>query len=248
MIIPGMVSATFKDLGIDEVLTIMDRADLKVIEWSENHHIIAGNMDMARETAAKTADHGIDIVGYGSYFRLGKDMDIRTSLDTAAEMGCSQMRIWAGTKASGDLNSDERQALTDELCAVAEIAASYGIILNLEWHKETLTDTNRSALELLKQVDDPWVRTLWQPTQALSFDERAEGLEMILPYLSYFHVYYWDETGRRPFREGLEHWRRYFSLTEKERVYPALLEFVLADTEEQFFEDVKALKGLIDEM
>ena len=248
MIIPGMVSATFKDLGIDEVLSIMDRADLKVIEWSENHHIIAGNMKMARETAVKTVDHGIDIAGYGSYFRLGKDMDIRTSLDTAAEMGCSQMRIWAGTRASDDLKAEERQALTDELCAVAEISAGYGIILNLEWHKETLTDTNMSALELLRQVDDPWVRTLWQPTQALSFDERAEGLEMILPYLSYFHVYYWDETGRRPFGEGLEHWRRYFSLTEKERVYPALLEFVLGNTEEQFMMDVKALKGLIEEM
>ena len=97
-------------------------------------------------------------------------------------------------------------------------------------------------------MDDPWVRTLWQPTQALSFDERAEGLEMILPYLSYFHVYYWDETGRRPFREGLEHWRRYFSLPDTGNVYPALLEFVMADTEEQFIEDVKALKSLIEEM
>lgn len=245
MIIPGLVSATFKGLSTHDVLSITDRAGLKVIEWSENHHIIAGNLKMARETAVKTADRGIDIAGYGSYFRLGKGMDIRTSLDTAAAMGCSQMRIWAGSGASSSLEPDERAALAEELSDVAGVAASYRIILNLEWHKETLTDTNESGLGILRQVDDPWVRTLWQPTQALSFEERARGLGMILPYLSYFHVYYWDSTGRRPFSEGLDHWKRYFSLPDPGNVYPALLEFVMNDSVGQFLEDAEALKGLI---
>jgi len=245
MIIPGLVSATFKSLSTDDVLSVMDKAGLKVIEWSENHHIVAGNLAMAREIAEKTADKGIDIAGYGSYFRLGKDMDIRTSLDTAAAMECSQMRIWAGSVASCSLGPDERNALADELARVAGIAASYRIILNLEWHKDTLTDTNESGLGILRQVDDPWVRTLWQPTQALSFDERVQGLGMILPYLSYFHVYYWDSTGRRPLREGLDHWKRYFSLPDSGNVYPALLEFVMNDSVEQFLEDAEALRGLI---
>ena len=245
MIIPGMVSATFKDLSIDDVLSIMGKADLKVIEWSENHHIEAGNIAMAREVAAKTADKGIDIAGYGSYYRLGKDMDIRISLDTAAALGCTQMRIWAGSKASADVGSDEREALVDELDRALDIAASYGIILNLEWHKDTLTDTNESGLGLLKEVDNPWLRTLWQPTQALSFDQRAEGLGMVVPYLSYLHVYYWDETGRRPFSDGIEHWGRYFSLLDENSVYPALLEFVKDNTEEQFLMDAEALKGLL---
>lgn len=248
MIIPGMVSATFKDLSIEEVLSIMGKADLKVIEWSENHHIEAGNLSMAREVASKTADKGIDIAGYGSYYRLGKGMDIRVSLDAASAMGCTQMRIWAGSKASADVTADERQTLVDELDEALEIAGSYGIILNLEWHKDTLTDTNESGFELLKQVDNPWLRTLWQPTQALSFDQRAEGLEMVVPYLSYLHVYYWDETGRRPFSEGIEHWRRYFSLLDEKSVYPALLEFVKGNTEEQFLMDAKALKELIEKI
>lgn len=248
MIVPGLVSATFKDKSIDDVLSIMGRAGLSVIEWSENHHIEAGNIAMARETAAKTADKGIDIAGYGSYYRLGKDMDIRVSLDTASAMGCSQMRIWAGSKASADVALAEREALVDELCQAAEIAASYRVILNLEWHKETLTDTNESGLDLLCSVDDPWVRTLWQPTQALSFDERTRGLKMVAPYLSYLHVYYWDETGRRPFSEGLSHWRKYFSVLDPVNVYPALLEFVKGNTEEQFLMDAKALKELIEEI
>ena len=47
---------------------------------------------------------------------------------------------------------------------------------------------------------------------------------------------------------GLEHWRRYFSILDPATVYPALLEFVKDNTEEQFLMDVKALKELIEEI
>ena len=174
-------------------------------------------------------------------------MEIRESLDTAAAMGAGQMRIWAGSKASSEVTEHGRKALIEELSRAAETAGSYNIVLNLEWHKNTLTDTNRSGLDVLEKVGSPYLRTLWQPTQALSFDERAEGLSMIAPYLSYLHVYYWDESGRRPLEEGIEHWRRYFSLLENRRHY-ALLEFVLGDSEEQFLSDSKVLKGLINEI
>ena len=68
---------------------------------------------------------------------------------------------------------------------------------------------------------------------------------MIKPYLSYLHVYYWDETGRRPLREGISHWRDYFSLLDKEKKYYALLEFVKGDSIEQFLEDAEVLRELI---
>ena len=55
----------------------------------------------------------------------------------------------------------------------------------------------------------------------------------------------WDESGRRPFREGVEQWRGYFSLLEKEKKYYALLEFVLSDSVEQFNEDAATLMELL---
>ena len=132
-----------------------------------------------------------------------------------------------------------------ELSKAVEIAKDYGVVLNLEWHKNTLTDENESALCVLESISSPNLRTLWQPTQALSSGERRKGLEMILPYLSYLHVYYWDESGRRPFREGISDWRDYFSLLEKEKNYYALLEFVLSDSVEQFNEDAATLMELL---
>ena len=67
----------------------------------------------------------------------------------------------------------------------------------------------------------------------------------ILPYLSYLHVYYWDGSGRRPFEDGLDHWRKYFSILDEEKKYYALLEFVLGDSEEQFEKDAATLLEML---
>ncbi len=245
MFVPGIVSATFKTESVEYVISVAKEAGLEAVEWSENHHIRKGDSAFARETAEKTEDAGLEIAGYGSYYRLGQNMEIRESLDTASALGASQMRIWAGNTPSASLGEEERAFLIEELEKSTKTAESYGIVLNLEWHKNTLTDTNESGLDTLEKVSSPYLRTLWQPTQALTFRERKEGLEMIRPFLSYLHVYYWDETGRRPLSEGINHWREYFSLLDSEKKYYALLEFVKGDSREQFLEDAKTLRELI---
>ena len=245
MVRTGLVSATFKSQNASYVIESARFAGLEAIEWSENHHIPAGDLAFAREVARQTTDAGLKAAGYGSYFRLGQGMDIRTSLDTAAAMGIGQVRIWAGTKASADVSEDERAKLTEELSKVCHIASGYGMVLNLEWHKNTLTDTNESGLAVLRAVGSPNLRTLWQPTQALSFEQRAQGLAMISPYLSYMHVYYWDQSGRRPLSEGKEHWKRYLSLLDPRKDCYALLEFVMGDSQEQFFDDARTLKEIV---
>ncbi len=245
MLIPGVVSATFKTKTPDEVIAIAKNAGLKAIEWSENHHIVKGDLEEAKRVADKTRASGLEIAGYGSYYRLGQEMDIKESLETAKAMGTDQVRIWAGNKPSSELKKDERNALIEELKEAVEVAESYGITLNLEWHKNTLTDENLSGKETLDAVSSLSLHTLWQPTQALSFEERVDGLVMIMPYLSYLHVYYWDESGRRPLEEGVMHWQKYFSVLPKEKKYYALLEFVLGDSVEQFNKDAATLLKLL---
>ena len=44
MIIPGLVSATFKAESPDFVLAALQKADLHAVEWSENWHIPAGDI------------------------------------------------------------------------------------------------------------------------------------------------------------------------------------------------------------
>ena len=242
----GLVSATFKSLSVENVLKIARNAGLQAIEWSENHHIPCGDEAFASTVGKLTADAGLEIAGYGSYYRLGQGMDILPSLRTAKAIGAKQVRIWAGTKASAEVLPEERKALVKELGQVCAMAGDMGMVLNLEWHKNTLTDTNESGFSLLGEVNSPYLRTLWQPTQALSPEQREAGLKMILPFLSYFHVYYWDATGRRPLEEGKAQWEKYFSLPDENRDTYALLEFVKDDSEVQFYKDADVLKEMLD--
>lgn len=80
-------------------------------------------------------------------------MEIRESLDTASALGTRSMRIWAGGKPSASLSAEERETLIKELEEATGVASSYGITLNLEWHKNTLTDTNESGLDVLERVE-----------------------------------------------------------------------------------------------
>lgn len=240
---PGLVSATFKKHPIDEVIAIASSCGLEGIEWSENHHLEKGNVEQAAETRWKTLDAGLAIASYGSYYRLGRHMDFRPSVASAAALGAPYIRIWAGSKPSCSVGPDEWDNLVREAKDAAHLAEDNGMVVTLEWHKNTLTDENASGLRLLEAVDSPALRTFWQPTMALSVDERCEGLRMIGRYLTNVHVYYWDATGRRPLHEGKDDWKRYLSEITGE--HWALLEFVKGDTVEQFREDAATLLSWI---
>lgn len=246
MLVPGIVSFTFKSFSSEEILKITSSCGLKAIEWSENYHIECGNTGEAREVARRTRELGLEVAAYSSYYRLGKGMDIRPSLDNALAMEAPIVRVWAGSQPSGELSEQERSALTEELRRAVGFAREAGIPLGLEWHKNTLTDENASGLRLIKEIDSPYLRTFWQQTKALSIDERAEGLKAIMPYLENLHVYWWDESGRRPLREGREIWKtRYLPLMDNRKHY-VLIENIMNDSVEQFREDAAELISWID--
>ena len=75
MIIPGLVSATFKTESPDFVLAALQKADLHAVEWSENWHIPAGDTALARDLRERTLAQGAEIAGYGSYYRLGQNSE-----------------------------------------------------------------------------------------------------------------------------------------------------------------------------
>ena len=57
MIIPGLVSATFKTASPNFVLAALKKADLHAVEWSENWHIPAGDTALARDLRAVSYTH-----------------------------------------------------------------------------------------------------------------------------------------------------------------------------------------------
>ena len=115
MIIPGLVSATFKTESPDYVLDALQKADLHAVEWSENWHIPAGDTHLAAELRERTLAQGAEVAAYGSYYRLGEnaspEKDFLPTLQNAAALHAPLIRIWGGGTASAELDAETRKAL-----------------------------------------------------------------------------------------------------------------------------------------
>ena len=73
MLIPGIVSITFKTLSIQEIISLTNANDLKAIEWSENHHIELNNKAQAALVGELTRDNGLQVASYRSVRPLPKE-------------------------------------------------------------------------------------------------------------------------------------------------------------------------------
>jgi len=252
MIRPGLVSITFRKLTPAEIVRLAVEAGLEGIEWGGDVHVPHGEAAIAREVARMTADHGLNVAAYGSYYRAAvseaKGLSFEAVLSSAKELGAPVIRIWAGAKGSLELSPGEREAVVADVRRVAEMAAREGIAIALEYHRNTLTDTPESTRGLLESCAHPNLRTYWQPRAGVPAAENARGLERVLPWLSHLHVYHWwPDSQRLPLREGRDAWNLYFreaGRAEGDRY--AMLEFVASDTPEQCLEDARALVELLD--
>lgn len=247
MIIPGMVSATFRNKPAEDILGICREAKLKAVEWSENAHVQPGDKEGAADLYERTVNAGLRVAAYGSYYRLGRneepDKALRASLDSAKALHSPLIRIWAGEEASDRMTEEKRRTLTREASRAGKIAAEYGIKAAFEWHKNTLTDTNESAMKLLCEASQDNLYCLWQPTVALSMEQRTEGLDLLRQNkrLLNLHIYYWLDGVRRPLAEGEREWMQYLEHVDPVDERFGLLEFVMGNTEQQFLEDAAVL-------
>ncbi|MBR1585762.1 MAG: sugar phosphate isomerase/epimerase [Clostridia bacterium] len=248
--IPGAVSATFKKMPLTkaQVIELLTDCRLQAVEWSENVHVEAGDPKGAAELKKQTEAAGLRVAAYGSYFRLGENelpgQAFQRSLLSAEALGAPVIRIWGGVQASADVDEWRRCCLTQEAALVADLAARRGIKVALEWHKNTLTDTNESASRLIREADHPNLFCLWQPTVALTPRERAAGIRLMGERLLNFHVYSWPDGKRGPLNAA--EWQYYFNAAAAiggQRC--ALLEFVRDDSLDQFRSDADTLLRLI---
>ncbi|MFA6845476.1 MAG: TIM barrel protein [Sphaerochaetaceae bacterium] len=245
MLIPGLVSVTFKTKSAEQIIALCKQEGLKAIEWGENVHVMPNDSLGAGKLGEMTRQAGLAIAAYGSYYRLGEGMDFTGSLMSAKALGAPVLRIWAGTKPSAEVDGPLFQSLSQEAHDIAERAKKEGILVAFEWHKNTLTDTNQSAMRLLATANSDNLSCLWQPTVALDEDERKQGLAGLKSRLSNVHVYYWLEGKRRPLEEGLSYWKEYLKVIARNSDHYALLEFVMDNSEQQFRDDAKCLLRMV---
>ncbi|MEL7086971.1 MAG: hypothetical protein AAGL98_00775 [Planctomycetota bacterium] len=67
MILPGLVSVTFRKLTPTQICELAADAGLQGIEWGGDVHVPAGDVGAAKAVAALTRARGLAVAAYGSY-------------------------------------------------------------------------------------------------------------------------------------------------------------------------------------
>lgn len=249
MLYTGLVSITFREFTPREVVDLVQRAGLESIEWGGDVHVPPGDVAQAEAVRRMTLDAGLAVSAYGSYYRLRdeaeEDHPFAAVLDSALALGAPLIRVWAGNRASAEMDEAERAHIVDRSRRIADRAAAQDIGIAYEYHSNTLTDSLDSALALLREVDHPNVRTFWQPPNGRPPGENRAGLEAVAPWVTNIHCFHWWPTSkdRHPLAEGEANWRSYLAaINALPGDRHVSIEFVKDNAPEQFFADAETLK------
>ncbi|MCK5155818.1 MAG: sugar phosphate isomerase/epimerase [Spirochaetales bacterium] len=249
MIKTGLVSITFRNLTVEEILETSVKAGIEGIEWGGDIHVPHGDIQEAESVGKKTRDTGLEVAAYGSYYRFDDDdFTFEEVLHTAIALKAPLIRVWAGRLRSGECSPEYYNRMVRDIRKAGNMCKDAGIKLAFEYHDGTLTDTNASSLKLMKDIDCPSVFSYWQPPVGMTREKCLEGIDLIKDYLQHIHVFYWDSGSRdrKKLSEGENLWKEYFkiiSTIDGERW--ALLEFVKDDSVENFYDDAQTLKRII---
>ncbi|MET9226703.1 TIM barrel protein [Lentzea sp. NPDC003310] len=239
MLIPGLVSVTFRRLTVEEIGDLATECGLQAVEWGGDVHVPPGDFAAAR----KALDTGLKVAAYGSYYRAGVSdrADLAPVLETAAELDAPYVRVWAGT--AGSEETPDRAPVVEALQHAVEHAEAMGTKIALEYHRNTLTDTLDSTVRLLDEVDG--VVSYWQPSGGQDVFSAVHEVRTLEPVTA--HAFSWGPGGfqdRLPLAERRDLWKPVLNELGRDGVdRNVLLEFVRDDSPEQFREDAKALLG-----
>lgn len=250
MITSGLVSITFRNKTPLEICELCVKAGLKAIEWGGDIHVPHGDIAAARYVRSLCDQRGLEICAYGSYFRVGDDIEeFVRCVETAEALGAPVIRVWCGRKGSADADEAYRSMIIASLSKMCSIAAERGLIVAPEFHGGTLTDDPESVKRLMAETADiPNIRFYWQPRWDWSEDVRLDTLRQVLPRLAYIHTFTWEHTPdvvRLELEKGSDMWKKVFAIAPDAH---ALIEFVKNDSDESLMQDAAALNGWIAQL
>ncbi|MBN2390096.1 MAG: TIM barrel protein [Anaerolineae bacterium] len=252
MICSGLVSITFRQLTPQAIVDLVAQSGLDAIEWGGDVHVPHGDVAQARLVRQMTEEAGLAVAAYGSYYRVGhgEPVPFKAVVKSAVALGAPTIRVWAGKQGTATADAAYWARVVEDSRAIGNLAQQAGIVVAYEYHGNTLTDTNASALRLLRTVAHDNVKTYWQPPGGATLDENLAGLDAILPWLVNVHVFSWREINgqceRMLLNAKADEWAQYLDkITATGRDHFAMIEFVRDDDPANFLKDAETLKCLI---
>ncbi|HZG75644.1 MAG TPA: hypothetical protein VEZ72_07275 [Paenibacillus sp.] len=125
MIWTGLLSITFRSMSPEAIAALAAEAGLEGIEWGGDLHVPHGDVEAARRVARLTAEAGLAVAAYGSYYRIGVEQPYSFDdvLASASALGAPAVRVWAGDRGSAVADGAWRALATSEANRIAEAAA-----------------------------------------------------------------------------------------------------------------------------
>ncbi len=251
LLIPGLVSITFRALKPEEIVERARRAGLRSIEWGADVHVPPDAPATARAVARLTAEAGLQVSSYGSYYKATLEpASFPAVLRTAVALGAPRIRVWAGPRDAAEADATERAAVADDVRRIARLSAAEGLRVALEFHANTLTSSAESAAELLQRLQGEAVDAYWQPRPGLDAAGNQSDLATLAPWLCHAHVFQWTPSyQRQPLSEGSAAWRVYLrQLAGLARPVQVQLEYVPDDDPSLLGREAGTLRGWLAEL
>ena len=249
MLKTGLTSVTFRNLGIEQIVSLAGAAGADSIEWGGDIHVPPGDLSAARRAAAASARAGLAVSSYGSYWCAGKSEDFTPVLDAAEALGAPVIRVWAGEDAPAECSEETFQRIAEDLSRISSAADQRGMRVAMEYHRGTLTENAAGARAILSACRAQNLGTYWQPNPDIGAEENAHALTALLPYLAGVHVFKWTKGNERhPLALGEDEWRAYIRIVRRADVSCCfMIEFVAGDRPEQYIRDARVLNRLVTE-
>ena len=114
---------------------------------------------------------------------------LRRCLETAAALGAPLVRVFGFWPEEGNPDAVTEEVVT-RLREAADLAARYGIVLALENCPHSHLDQTHKVLEVLEAVRSPWLRLLWDPSNAWRCGEYdlVGIIDRAMPHLAHMHL------------------------------------------------------------
>lgn len=230
----GICSVTFRQLSQAQLVAATAAAGLRRIEWGSDIHAPADDAKALDAVRARTADAGLEVSSYGSYWRAGDreaSPPIEELVTAATRLGAPRIRVWAGSVGSAECAAPQRLRIIEDLRHAAQVGADNGIRIGLEFHRLTLTDTVDSTLQLLDEVGHDNLATYWQPPLDEPATVAVDGLRRLVDRVCGVHVFsWWPFADRLPLADRADLWQDVITLLRKSAPpLDLLLEFVPDD-------------------
>lgn len=241
----GLVSISFRDQSPKTIADYCVRSGLNYIEWGSDVHAPYADIAKLQHIVNLQKAYGLSCCSYGTYFRLGFTPleELGRYITAAKILGTNILRLWAGRKKADDCTEEERNFLFSQCKQAAVLAEAEGVILCLECHRRSYTETVECALELMRHVDSPNFKMYWQPNPDISLEDNLAYISAVQDFITHIHVFNWMPDQRLPLRDGICTWKQYLSQLRSD--HHLLLEFMPDDQISTLDQEADSLHELI---